>query len=39
VTYDTEALTKIMAVKNKLESTLNYYKKWVGNITTGMLIF
>jgi hypothetical protein len=27
VTYDTEALTKIMAVKNKLESTLNYYKK------------
>jgi hypothetical protein len=39
VTYDTEALTKIMAVNNKLESTLNYYKKWAGNITTGIRIF
>jgi hypothetical protein len=27
VTYDTEALTKIMAVNNKLGDTLNYYKK------------
>jgi hypothetical protein len=39
VTYDTEALTKIMAVKNKLGDTLNYYKKWADNITTGIRIF
>ena len=27
VTYDTEVLTKIMNIQNKLGDTLNYYKK------------
>jgi hypothetical protein len=28
-----------MNFQNKLETTLNYYKKWVDNITTGIRIF
>jgi hypothetical protein len=39
VAYDTEVLTKIMNAQNKLEGTLNYYKKWVDSITTGIRIF
>jgi hypothetical protein len=32
-------LTKIMNIQNKLGDTLNYYKKWVDNIITGIRIF
>jgi hypothetical protein len=39
VAYDTEVLTKIMNAQNKLGNTLNFYKKWVDNITTGIRIF
>jgi hypothetical protein len=28
-----------MNFQNKLGDTLNYYKKWVDNITTGIRIF
>jgi hypothetical protein len=28
-----------MNIQNKLGDTLNYYKKWVDNITTGIKIF
>jgi hypothetical protein len=28
-----------MNFQNKLGTTLNYYKKWVDNITIGMWIF
>jgi hypothetical protein len=28
-----------MNIQNKIDNTLNYYKKWVDNITTGIRIF
>jgi hypothetical protein len=28
-----------MSIQNKIGDTLNYYKKWVDNITTGIRIF
>jgi hypothetical protein len=28
-----------MNAQNKLEGTLNFYKKWVDSITTGIRIF
>jgi hypothetical protein len=28
-----------MNIQNKIGDTLNYYKKWVDNITTGIRIF